>query len=317
MTAQPLDRGKARWHIDLGRCDTQHDLAACVDLVLARAEQRQATTKPQLLNGRPSCRERIHPRIVLAFGRNNELNPQHPGPLEGPEAPIGAGTRPRSGRGCASLGGVDDDDLLAEQVAYYRARAPEYDEVYDHPEAPTTFAGRVLPFVRGDVLELACGTGQWTALLAEHADTLTAVDVAAEALQIARERSPATVRFVQADLFGWQPDRTYDTVFFGFWLSHVPRPQWPAFWDMVRRALRPGGNAVVVDQHTVTLLDETAVDPQRDVVRRTLNDGRHFDIVRVPMTASSLATDLEALGWHAQTETLSDRFLSAFATPIN
>jgi hypothetical protein len=30
------------------------------------------------------------------------------------------------------------------------------------------------------------------------------------------------VRFICADLFAWSPERRYDVVFFGFWLSHVP-----------------------------------------------------------------------------------------------
>ena len=67
---------------------------------------------------------------------------------------------------------MDDDvqPLLAEQVAYYRAHAPDYDDNYlgkdwDHSieELPIT----------GDVLELACGTGHWTRLLAARARSVT------------------------------------------------------------------------------------------------------------------------------------------------
>jgi hypothetical protein len=29
------------------------------------------------------------------------------------------------------------------------------------------------------------------------------------------------------------PDRRYDVVFFGFWLSHVPLERFDAFWSMV------------------------------------------------------------------------------------
>jgi hypothetical protein len=28
----------------------------------------------------------------------------------------------------------------------------------------------------------------------------------------------------------WRPDRRYDVVFFGFWLSHVPLERFAAFW---------------------------------------------------------------------------------------
>jgi hypothetical protein len=43
-------------------------------------------------------------------------------------------------------------------------------------------------------------------------------------LAIAASRVPggAPVRFVEADLFTWEPDRQYGLVFMGFWLSHEP-----------------------------------------------------------------------------------------------
>ncbi|MFD8811374.1 hypothetical protein ACFV23_07765 [Streptomyces sp. NPDC059627] len=68
---------------------------------------------------------------------------------------------------------IDEDALLAEQVAYYRARAPEYDRVYAEREDLRELVAVIdgLP-VAGDVLELACGTGQWTGALAARARAL-------------------------------------------------------------------------------------------------------------------------------------------------
>lgn len=87
----------------------------------------------------------------------------------------------------------DVDALLAEQVAYYRARAPEYSQTAI-PELPTGELARAgddliaaLDEFRpnGHVLELACGPGTWTAQLLRHADNVTAVDAAPEMLRIA------------------------------------------------------------------------------------------------------------------------------------
>ena len=61
---------------------------------------------------------------------------------------------------------------------------------------------------RGDVLELACGTGLWTRHLVAHADRVTAVDGAPEVLELNRARTEAlgaSVTYVEADLFNWQP----------------------------------------------------------------------------------------------------------------
>ena len=55
------------------------------------------------------------------------------------------------------------------------------------------------------------------------------------------------VRFVEADLFAWRPDRRYDAVFFGFWLSHVPLERFDGFWALVADCLAPGGRVCFVD----------------------------------------------------------------------
>ena len=68
-------------------------------------------------------------------------------------------------------------------------------------------------YFTGDVLELACGPGTWTRMLAERARTLTAVDGAPEMLVLAAERAAGEhVGFVKANLFEWRPERRYDGV---------------------------------------------------------------------------------------------------------
>jgi SAM-dependent methyltransferase len=117
---------------------------------------------------------------------------------------------------------MDDEvqALVAEQVAYYRAHAPDYDVAYLGKDWDRCVDE--LP-ISGDVLELACGTGHWTPLLAARARSVTAVDAAPEVLALARQRVRGLpVELIQADLFGWRPPRRYNTVFFAFWLTHVP-----------------------------------------------------------------------------------------------
>ena len=86
------------------------------------------------------------------------------------------------------------------------------------------------------MLELACGTGLWTRHLVRYATRVTAVDAAPEVLAINRDRvGDETVRYVQADLFGYAPEpAAYDACVFTFWLSHVPDHRFAAFWDIGR-----------------------------------------------------------------------------------
>lgn len=222
-----------------------------------------------------------------------------------------------------------DRDLLDEQLAYYRARAPEYDEWflrtgrYDRGVQATRdwFAevaeveralDRFAP--RGQVLELAAGTGWWTAQLARYAGALTAVDASPETIERNRVRMKAMnlalPTYVQADLFAWQPVVAYDAVFFGFWLSHVPEEHFAAFWQLVRNALAPGGRVFFVDSRRdpqSTAHDHVLDDG--DVQWRRLNDGRRFRVVKRFYDPLELEETLRRLGWQAVVRTTARYFL--------
>jgi SAM-dependent methyltransferase len=102
------------------------------------------------------------------------------------------------------------DSLLAEQVTYYRARAHEYDATDGvDDESRAQLLDALAAFApRGRILELACGTGQWTAELARHASSLTAVDASPEMIALNRARvAQENVRYVEADLFAWSATR--------------------------------------------------------------------------------------------------------------
>lgn len=211
------------------------------------------------------------------------------------------------------------DALLAEQIAYYRAGAATYDRPYaERPELR-----RLLTLVddlpiAGDVLELACGTGQWTPLLAARARSVTAVDAAADALAVARTRTASPdVRFVRADVFEWQPPRRYDTAFFAFWLSHVPPERLPGFWDAVAAALAPGGRAVFVDDGPeAAAAEELLTGGTVPAVRRRLDDGRRYRVVKVFHDPRRLTEDLTALGWSARVRKVGES-IAGVAEPPN
>jgi demethylmenaquinone methyltransferase/2-methoxy-6-polyprenyl-1,4-benzoquinol methylase len=220
------------------------------------------------------------------------------------------------------------DKLLQEQIAYYRARAGEYDECflrtgrYDRgPEVNRRWFAEVAEVAAalaafapsGRVLELACGTGWWTAQLARYADSVTAVDSSPEALAINRARlGTSRVEHVQADLFSWRPTTCYDTVFFGFWLSHVPPERFGAFWDLVRVCLAPDGRVFFVDSLYIeasTAVDHRLEGPESTTVKRRLNDGREFHIVKVFYRPDALAARLAEMGWQVEIHATPSYFL--------
>jgi 2-polyprenyl-3-methyl-5-hydroxy-6-metoxy-1,4-benzoquinol methylase len=195
----------------------------------------------------------------------------------------------------------DLDRLLAEQVAYYRAVAPEYEDhtlPFDGGQELSAALDAFRP--AGDVLELACGQGMWTAQLLRHATGVTAVDASSEMLGIAASRIGSDrVRFVEANIFDWRPDRRYDVVFFGFWLSHVPLERFASFWSMVADGLKPGGRVFFVDDAYRTP-DELVEGESSSTVLRRLNDGSAHRAVKVPHQAGELEERLARLGWQVR-----------------
>jgi SAM-dependent methyltransferase len=225
-------------------------------------------------------------------------------------------------------------DLLAEQARYYRARAGEYDDWwlrrgrYDRGEEANArwFADgqavadaleRFAP--SGDVVELACGTGLWTARLAPHARSLTAIDASAEVIALARARvADPRVEYVQADLFAWEPNRIYDVCFFSFWLSHVPEERFAEFWAKVERAVGSDGRVFFVDSlrsDLASAVDHQLPAPDEQVMLRRLADGREYRIVKSFYEPGELESRLAELGWKASIHTTPEFFIYGHATP--
>ena len=226
---------------------------------------------------------------------------------------------------------MTDAELLDEQMRYYRARAGEYDDWfyrrgrYDRGaennaewlrgvatvEAALAALAALSPL--GDVVELAAGTGLWTRWLATLGASVTAVDASEEVLAINGARvANGKVRRVQADLFSWEAERQFDTVFFGFWLSHVPPERLDGFWDMVDRLLVDGGRFFFVDSlynETSTATDHRLEGDAATSVRRRLDDGREFRIVKVFHDPVELQARLADRGWQADVRTAGHYFL--------
>jgi 2-polyprenyl-3-methyl-5-hydroxy-6-metoxy-1,4-benzoquinol methylase len=210
---------------------------------------------------------------------------------------------------------MEDRKLLDEQIAYYRARAQEYDEWFlrqgrydrgpEHRQAWLREVEEMETALRdtvrdADVLELACGTGLWTRRLAENNARVLAIDASSEVIAINRERlGSASVEYVVADIFSFVPQAAFDVVFFSFWLSHVPPARFNDFWSFVRAALKPGGRVFFIDslmEQTSTARDHGPLD-ESGMVQRRLNDGQEFNIVKIFYEPAALEQRLTAMGW--------------------
>ena len=105
----------------------------------------------------------------------------------------------------------------------------------------------VAPLVAGrEVLDVACGEGYGSALLARRAARVTGGDIAPAAIAHARSRYAGrnNLQFVEADCAALPfPDASFDTVVSFETIEHIAAQD--AFLDEVRRVLRPDGFVVL------------------------------------------------------------------------
>jgi demethylmenaquinone methyltransferase/2-methoxy-6-polyprenyl-1,4-benzoquinol methylase len=162
----------------------------------------------------------------------------------------------------------------------------------------------------GHVLELAAGTESYTPALLESAEHVTAVDASSESLALARTKLVGfadRLTFVEANIFSWRPTQRYSTVFFSYWLSHVPTHLFDSFWQLVADALAPNGRVFLIDSGG-TAKSGTRIwasgyreldDPHCEVSTRELN-GREYRVVKASYMPTELECHLSEIGWQAR-----------------
>lgn len=187
------------------------------------------------------------------------------------------------------------DEQMAEQIAYYSSRAPEYEDWWHRrgafdkgPEANARWQAEAAEALAAletldlghDALEIAPGTGTWTVHVAPRVERLTLVDGSQEMLDHNPVAARDDVRTVVADVFSWDTDERFDSIVFTFWISHVPRERLDTFLAAVARWLRPGGRVFFVDDAPVAASESHVARKQGQTMVRRLLDGREATIVK-------------------------------------
>ena len=187
-------------------------------------------------------------------------------------------------------------------LAYYSRRAREYERIYEKPERQEDLY-RVRAWLRPllserDILEVACGTGYWTAWLAPAARSIVAIDLSAEMLEIARLKSypEGRVRLERADACDLASvEGRFDAGFAGFWWSHVPLGRQEEFLRGWHERIGPGALAVLLDNRyaegSSTPIARRDGEGNSYQLRR-LDDGSEHEILKNFPTREEIASAL-------------------------
>jgi len=208
--------------------------------------------------------------------------------------------------------------------SYYAKRAREYERIYDKVERqeelawlrdrlPRLFEGR-------RVLEVACGTGYWTQVLARRAEHVTACDVNEPVLEIAREKPirRGRVSFVRADAFS--PGGLCDgcnAAFAGFWWSHVRKSDLSRWLAGMAGALPKGSLLAMLDNRYVegSSTPVSRRDAQGNTYQvRPLLSGETHEVLKNFPTAAELADAVRPFAAEAHLEETRYYWLLVFRT---
>jgi len=186
---------------------------------------------------------------------------------------------------------------------YYDQRAPEYEDIYAprdvaHGHELGELSRTLREALRGRrVLEVACGTGYWTAAAAQVAREVVATDASLPMLAEARDKGlPPHVTFREADAYDLAAAGSgFDGALAMFWLSHVPRHRLGDFLAQLHARLVDGAHVFFADNVHVPGVggDLTAPDANGDTFKlRRLTDGSRHRVLKNYFTDEELRAAL-------------------------
>ncbi len=183
-------------------------------------------------------------------------------------------------------------------VEYYTKRASEYEKIYQKPERQKDLAllRRRLPeeLAGEDVLEIACGTGFWTQVIAQSANSILATDINQEVLQIARAKAypKGNVVFEKRDLFQLAGlTGRFTAGLAAFWWSHLKKSEIAGFLRHFHQVLSPSAKVVFMDNNYVpdSSIPISRTDDKGNTYQlRTLENGTEYEVLKNFPTESEL-----------------------------
>jgi SAM-dependent methyltransferase len=132
------------------------------------------------------------------------------------------------------------------------------------------------------ILELGCGTGNDAARLAADGYSVTGVDLSPEAIEQARAKSGAAVRFLICDITGRLPfpDASFDALMSNVTLHMFPDRVTRSVFAEIERLVRPGGlflfHVNALEDRPLRANWQPAVEVEQDYVLEASGQTMHF-----------------------------------------
>jgi demethylmenaquinone methyltransferase/2-methoxy-6-polyprenyl-1,4-benzoquinol methylase len=185
----------------------------------------------------------------------------------------------------------------------------------------------IIRLIEGDVrdrkvLEVACGTGNWTQVLSGMARRVVATDLIEDNLEIARSKDrKGVVTFQVANAYELEGVKgPFEAAFAADWWSHMPLSMVGHFLRTLHSMLRPGARVVMVDMlrtESFELAFSGHDAEGNELQHRTLPGGGSFQIIKNFPDGTDLLDLLEEWGSDATYHevTSMDRWVLRYSVP--
>jgi ubiquinone/menaquinone biosynthesis C-methylase UbiE len=221
-----------------------------------------------------------------------------------------------------------------ELFQYYNERSPEYEAFYagefpTGPRSPELYKGdtktirQLIPhYLKGKCIDIACGTGFWLPYYYENCSAITLIDQSDGVLGECKKKIENLgienkTKTIKGDIFQEMPfNGSYDSALAGFLISHFKDEELTKFFTLLRRALKTGGQFVIIDSGWGEEAKAHHPD-QYGMATRRLYDGREFQIFKRYFTRKELQKIAETNGVSLEVHYWGDVFFLASGRFIN
>ncbi|MEM6610800.1 MAG: class I SAM-dependent methyltransferase [Cyanobacteria bacterium P01_C01_bin.72] len=131
---------------------------------------------------------------------------------------------------------------------------------WDHNNHYHSFLLSQLPIEGNTVLEIGCGTGEFSRLLAQRFERVIAIDLSPKMIEVAKQHSRQfpNIDFQVADILQWQfPKEKFDTIASIATFHHLPLEN---LLPCLKSALKPEGKLVILDLIEYTYPKDIVID---------------------------------------------------------
>ncbi len=220
---------------------------------------------------------------------------------------------------------MKDDTSWKELARYYDERASEYDVIYagqgpafpnpePYKEDVCKISKIISSFVKGKIIDIACGTGFWLPYYASNCTEITMLDQSEKMLEQARLRAKSEMvlercRFIQGNFFKLKLEQRYfQSAIVGFLLSHLANNETNDFLTKLSSILSEGAELLIIDSSWSS--ERQKYRKKEEMQMRKLDDGREFSIFKRYFEIDELEHVLSQYGYHAKQRYFGNAFLT-------